>query len=414
MSFLQINPNTNPQPNNLTFFDQLLYNFHHYSLNSLNNTTNENSLQENKLTTTSSAFSKVLNNNGPIDIRPIDIVSGTLYIIIGLIGTITISFVIITLIKQIGEKKGLYSLLKSNVWYELAILLHLLKTGVGKIIDITNPLVCKVDSGFTFFCINMACFYYMLLMCLMLYNKGHYPQINKYKRYLLVVPAILIGLISVILLFQYNLSGKSPWGSCYVSKEASLSLIILFIPQFVFLILSLVFFIFVYLRTFSLTGIMKHFNIFCLFTSIFYIFLCISYYLQSEILGIISICFISISIIVFRMTCDLVVYSFDKGLSSNKFIHFLATLLCIDSPPSESIALDMEKEEKVVFSNIQKEKEIKEKELQKERLRLHKLSEKKNIKNSARLNSESKLLDRNDENQSPTASEKKNSESNIN
>lgn len=293
-----------------------------------------------------------------VDFTTEETVFGSIYFAIGLIGSLMISFVLITLMKELGNKKGIYSLIKSNIWYELAILIHIFKNGIGNLIDIKNRLVCKVDSGFTFFTINMTCYYYMLLMFLMIYNKGHYPQMTRYKRMLMVFPAVIIGLVSVILLFSYDLSGESPWHTCYIKKDISVSLAILFIPQYIFLIFSIFFFAIVYMGTISLTGVMRHFNIYCLYNSIFYLVLCVSYYLGSTVLGSISFCIIGLMIIVFRMNCDIVVYSFNNGMSDNKIIHFLATLLCIDSPPVESMALDLQKEEQRVMKNILHEKKM--------------------------------------------------------
>lgn len=327
------------------------YNNHHSQnkLDYFNSTTNSHSLEN---------YNNLNGYESDKNFTTEETIVGIFYLTIGLVGSIMLSFVIITLIKQLGDRKGIYSLIKSNIWYELAFLIHMFKSGFGNLVDITNKLVCKVDSGFTFFTINMASFYYIILMIIMIYNKGHYPQMTKHKRLVMVLPAVLFGLISVILLFSYDLSGMSPWHSCYIKQNISVSISMLFIPQFIFLIVSIFFFSIVYMGSFSLTGIMRHFNVFCLFSSVFYIVLCISYYLKSPILGAVSFCINGILIIHFRMNCDVVVYSFNSGLSNNRIIHFLATLLCIDSPPIDSLALDLIKEEKLVINNLEKEKKI--------------------------------------------------------
>lgn len=296
--------------------------------------------------------------------------TGFLYLFLGFSGILILVFVILTLIKQLKNKKGIYSLYKGNIWFEVLINLHLFKNGFGNLIDINNKIVCKVDSGFTFFSMNMATFYYSLIIGLLIYNKGHYPKITKYERLFMLLPAVLIGIISVYLLFSFELSGVSPWHTCYIKHDITIALWILFIPQFIYLIFSLVFFGCIYLKYFSLQGIVRHFQIFTFFNSILMLLLCISYYIKSSVLGIISMFCLCLSMIIFRLFSDIIICSFSNGISSNKFIHFLATLLCIDSPPIESLNLDLEKEEKLVRDNISKEKEQKKNlEIQKEKIK---------------------------------------------
>lgn len=266
----------------------------------------------------------------------------SLYFGVGFASIFIIAFVLLIFVNQLSHKKNIYNIFKYCMWYEIIISFHLIKGSINVVsAGISNYLVCKIDSGITYYAMNLACYYYLIIMAILMFTKGSYPLISGFQRILISVPAALGALVSVILFLSHNSSIMTPWYTCFLSEDYQY-----FFIFYLYWAVSFIFLIMVLLRKVELKGIMLNFHYFNLINSICFIGFYINLYLNTALLGSISLVLYMINIIYFRLRIDAVSHSFiHNNISKNRFIFFIATILCIDSPPSESTVLDVQEDQ---------------------------------------------------------------------
>lgn len=279
-----------------------------------------------------------------------------LYTIFGLFATSVLVFVILTVIKKAPHKKGIYSIFKTTMWYEIMIALHTAKGGVTIIIGESNSLACKVDTGITFYAMNLLFYYSVIMMVFLFKSKGEFPKISSLKRTLLNIPAILVALVIVIVIMNYDLSGISAWQTCFLDKESNIPILVFFIPLFTYAFLCIIFFILVVKGNIHLKGILKNLHFFNLINSLCFVLMVMNYLVDSTYwMGAAALILILINIIYFRLNNDIIIQAFNNNkISSNKVFFFIATLFCIDSPPTESKNLDIAADQKMIIEEYEK------------------------------------------------------------
>lgn len=276
----------------------------------------------------------------------------SLYLVVGIASIFVIAFVLLIFINQLSHKKNIYTIFKYCMWYEIIISFHLIKGAINIISGISNHLVCKIDSGITYYAMNLSCYYYAVIMIILMYTKGVFPKISGLQRTLISIPAVLGALVSVILILSNDISGMTTWYTCFLGEDIQF-----FIGIFIYLALSIVFFVMVLLGKVELKGIMANFHYFNLINTLCFSVFYANYFIDNLWGGSLSLIFYLLNVIVFRLKIDAVNHSFlNNHISKNRFIFFIATILCIDSPPSESTVLDVQEDQKKVIEEYERRK----------------------------------------------------------
>lgn len=283
------------------------------------------------------------------------------YMLIGIISTMILVFVILIYIKYASNKKGIYTLIKITVLFEIIVAIHLAKSGLTIFIGISNSIVCKVDAGAVYYSIILYIYYSMVIMILLLENKsGEFPKISNLKRNLINIPAIFIALVIVIIILNYKLTGLSSWQTCFLKKDSDINVLFFYIPLILYILLCIYFFTIVLVKKTKLIGVLKDLHIFNLLNSISYLGIIINTYVENTYwIGSISLILFLINVIYFRLSSDIIIKTFENNqITKNKMFFFLATVLNINTPPIESTKLDIREDHRKIVEEYQKKKDL--------------------------------------------------------
>ena len=281
-----------------------------------------------------------------------------IYFIVGILTALVLTFSALIFVNHLNHKRNIYSIFKTLMWYEIIISIHMAKSGFINLFKSSNRLVCKFDSGFTIFAITLVSYFYLFLMIMLTYTRGNFPRITSNQRKILNLPAVLVGLISVVLIFKYELSGMSKWFTCFVDETQTqlVFLILFFIPTLTLVLISIIFTVLVILQYIELKGIFKGFHWYCLINSICLGGVISNFYIPTYWLGCICLIGINVNIIIFRLNCEVLKHVFDNNkITDNKIIFFFVILLGIESPPIDSELIDIQKDQENVIKAIRGE-----------------------------------------------------------
>lgn len=265
-----------------------------------------------------------------------------LYIIFGIVSIIIILFTFFIFIKHLTHKKNIYSLLKITFFFELILSIHIAKNGIVNLYGMMNRLYCQLDSGVTFFSQIIVIYYYIIIISYMIIYKTSFPKINSLSRTIIGIPAYVVGLSSVILIYKLKMSGYSTWNTCFINNSNSTLFYLYFlIPSSIFFILTIIFFILVYKRRIILKNLFQGYHIFSLFNSLSFLIIIINFFIQNSIFGCIGYLTYLMNISYFRISNDVNLFVFKNNqMTSNKFVFFVFTLLGIDQEPLDSFNIE--------------------------------------------------------------------------
>lgn len=280
----------------------------------------------------------------------------TLYLTIGIISFLCLTFKNIINIMYLSHKKGIYSMYRVTCLLELGLSIHLLKSGLTNLYEEINVLFCKLDSSISFFLIISTSYMYTIQMIFFFISKGKLIRIKSIYKVLIIGVFLITGLFFIFICFVNKLFMYTNWYTCFIifSDDNIYLYFIYLFPVFTYIVLSFAFAGFVVKGDVKLIGNYCYFHYFSCVNSIAYMLFSINLFYNIQYLASISLLIININNVLGRLYTEVVSFAYlNNKNTDNKFVFFILILLGITSPPVDSTLIEVYEHQKIVLLKLE-------------------------------------------------------------